>query len=58
MATKRKNYTTAEKLKINEEVTNGESKGSLFRMCGIPDGTARLVARRKQTAFVCTFHRR
>jgi antitoxin component YwqK of YwqJK toxin-antitoxin module len=39
MTTKRNNYTIVEKLKTIERVKNGESKASLFRKRGIPEGT-------------------
>jgi hypothetical protein len=39
MITKRKYYTTVEKLKIVRGVQNFESKAGLFCVCGIPEGT-------------------
>ena len=41
MSQKRKAYSVSDKLKIIDRVKNGESKASLSRECGIPEGTIR-----------------
>jgi hypothetical protein len=54
MTTNITNYTIVEKLKIIERVKNGESKASLFRISGIPEGTIRgwMKEENKLRAFV------
>ena len=39
MSQKRKSYSVAEKLKIIDRVKRGETKASLSRVCGFPEGT-------------------
>lgn len=41
MSQKRKAYSIADKLKIIERVKKGETKASISRECGIPEGTIR-----------------